>query len=148
MRLFVVVIHDDPPLRDLFAEMLAAWIEREVTVEKVGYAARLAGPMRRWIEAADLFVLGLERHYPQGRCAEGVDTAEKLFQVGKRALVVGSECKARRVDVPFYWDIGADRSFLDAVRRNLDSPLPSPQDRKKLWELFENRRRKPVGHGS
>lgn len=148
MRLLVVLIHDEPDLREFLGEVLSAWTRHNVTVEKVGYAARLPGPMKRWIDEADLFIVGLERYYTQGRCAEGVDTAEMLFKLGRKVLVVGSECNADRVGVPFYWDIGDHQAFLDAVRRVLDSPIPSHADRERFAGFFEGRRGKPVGHGA
>lgn len=148
MRLFTVLIHDEPDVRDLLEEMLASWTRHEVTVEKVGYSARLPGPMKQWMDDADLFILGLERHYSQGRCAEGADSAEMLWKLGKKVMVVGSECRAKEVDLPFYWDIESDVSFLDAVRCVLDAPVPSEGVRDRFAKFFESRRQKPVGHGA
>ncbi|MEI7909480.1 MAG: hypothetical protein WCK77_07570 [Verrucomicrobiota bacterium] len=148
MKLLAVLIHDEPDLRDLLAGMLEAWTRYEVTVERVGFGARLPGPMKRWIEEAGLFIVGLERYYAQGRCAEGVDTAEMLFKLGKKVLVVGSECKAKDVGVPFYWDIALEKSFLEAARDVLDAPIPGREEREKFAKFFEKRREKPVGHGA
>lgn len=146
--LLAVVIHDDPSLRDFFAEALTGWLRHDVHVETTSYAARLPGPMKRWMDEAELFVLGLERHYPEGRCAEGIDTALMLWKLGKRVLVVGSECCANQVDSPSYWDIESELSFLAAVKRVLEGPGPSLDDRERVASFFERRRQKPVGHGS
>ncbi len=118
-----------------------------ITVEKTGYAARLPGPMRRWIDEADLFILGLERQYDEGRCAEGVDVAESLFKQSRKVLVVGSECSAGIIGVPFYWDLGSEKTFLEAVSDILDLPRPSSTERARFMSSFETRRNKPVGHG-
>jgi hypothetical protein len=147
MTILAVVIHDEPLLRAFFVEALAAWVRHGVAVEQIGYAARLPGQMKRWMDDADLFVIGLERHYKEGHCAEGVDVAESLFNFGKRVLVVGSECSAKRVGVHFYWDVALDKSFLDAVGDVLANSIPSTADRKRFAEFFEQRRAKADGHG-
>lgn len=147
MKLLIVLIHDEPAIRELLAEMLKAWMRNVVSVEKVGYAARLPGPMKRWIDEADVFVLGLERHYKEGRCAEGVDVAESLFRLGRKVLIVASECNANRLGVPFYWDIASEKPYLETLKAVIDSPVPGLPERERVLSFFGKRRHKPVGHG-
>lgn len=146
--MLAVLIHDEPSLRALLAEMLRAWTRYKVTVEAVGYAARLPGPMKRWIEEADVFIVGLERFYDEGRCAEGADVAESLLKLGRKVLVVGSESCADRLNVDYYWDIGSEKTFLEAIAGVLKSPVPNSSERVRFMTFFENRRGKPVGHGA
>jgi hypothetical protein len=146
--MLAVLINDEPALGELLAEMLRAWTRHTVIVERIGYAARLPGVMKRWLDEGDVFVLGLERHYGEGRCAEGVDVAEYLLKLGRKVLVVGSECNASRVDVTFYWDLGSKESFLEAFGNVLTSPVPAPRERARFAQFFDKRRTKPVSHGA
>lgn len=146
MTAHAVLIHDQPSLRHLFASLLRGWSKRRVKVEEAGYDVRLPGVWQRWMDEADIFVLGLERRYDLGMRAEGVTVAENLIRSGKRALVVGSEANARHLMSPIYWDIGSEETFLEAVDRCLSNRQPNLDDVLPLTGFFEERLAIPTGH--
>ena len=146
MNFQAVVIHDEPGLRQLIAEFLEAWTRYSFKVETTSFSNRLSGPMRRWLVETDFFIIGLERHYREGRCAEGVDTGKMLLSLGKKVLIVGSECSSDQLNLPFYWDMADSRSLLEAVAEVIDSPLPGNESYRTLELHFMNRSAKPVGH--
>ena len=146
MIVHVVLIHDQPKLRHLLADLLRGWTKHRVEVEDAGYDVRLPGVWQRWMNEADLFVLGLERHYALGMRAEGVKVAENLIRSGKQVLVVGTEASARHLMSPIYWDIGSEETFLQAVNRVLSGRKPNPDDVLPLSAFFEKRLTIPTGH--
>jgi len=146
MTVHAVLIHDQPSLRHLLASLLRGWTKHGVEVEEAGYDVRLPGVWQRWIDEADIFVLGLERRYDLGMRAEGVTVAENLIRSGKRALVVGSEANARHLMSPIYWDIGSEETFLEAVDRCISNRQPNPEDVLPLTGFFEERLAIPTGH--
>lgn len=146
MTTHVVLIHDQPGLRQVLAELLRGWTKHHIDVEEAGYDVRLQGVWQRWMSEADIFVLGLERRYDLGIRAEGVTVAENLIRNGKRVLVVGSEASARHLMSPIYWDIGSEETFLQAVNRCLSARQTNPDDSPSLTAFFEDRLAIPTGH--
>lgn len=146
MTIRVVLIHDHPKLRQVLSELLGAWEGHHVEVEESGYEVRLPGVWKRWIQDADLFVLGLERSYASGTRAEGIKVAERLIHSGKRVLVVGSEASAQHLMSPIYWDIGSEQSFLQTVASCLSTQAPKLDDIPPLSAFFEHRLTVPTGH--
>lgn len=146
MTVQAVLIHDQPSLRKLLADLLRGWKKHRVEVEDAGYDVRLPGVWQRWMNEADIFVLGLERRYDLGIRAEGVTVADNLISAGKRVLVVGSEASARLLVSPIYWDIGSEETFLQAVDRCLSTRPASPDDLPALTAFFEDRLTIPTGH--
>jgi len=147
LKLLAIIIHDEPPLRNVIADTLEAWTRHEVRVERAGFETRLPGVWQRWLQEADLFVVGLERRYDKGTRAEGVPVAETFWNAGKKVLLVGSECRGDHIQAPFYWDIASGKSILQAVTAVLENPLPDPTDREKFRQHFQARLAAPTGHG-
>lgn len=146
MRLSVVVIHDEPSLRELLGEMLEAWTTHQVTVARSGFDIRLPSVWHQWLANCDLFVVGLERRYELGLRAEGVKVAETLFRAGKRVLVVGSEYSANQISLRYYWDMGSKRSFLETIAECLEAPPPTTDELAALVQYFKPRLAIPTGH--
>ena len=146
MTVHAVMIHDQPGLRKLLADLLRGWTKHRIEVEEAGYDVRLPGVWQRWINDADLFVLALERHYELGVRAEGIMVAGNLIRSGKRVLVIGSEASAQHLASPIYWDIGSEETFLQAVDRVLLGRKPNPNDLPPLTAFFEERLAIPTGH--
>lgn len=126
--------------------MLQAWTRNEVTIEQTGFDTRLSGVWQRWLQEADLFVVGLERRYEKGFRAEGVTVAENLWKAGRKVLVVGSECSADQLSSPFYWDIGSEQPLLNAISEVLKRSIPVPSERTHLQKHFENQLKISTGH--
>ena len=147
MRLSVVVIHDEAPLRELLGDILEAWKRHQVTAARSGFEIRLPSVWQYWLADCDLFVVGLERRYELGLRAEGVKVAETLFRNGKRVLVVGSECSASHVGLHFYWDFESKKDFLGTVAECLEAPPPSIDELAALVQYFKPRLAIPTGHG-
>jgi hypothetical protein len=146
VKLFCVLIHSDPNLRQLLGDMLEAWTAFEIRVDRSDFEGRLSGAWKSWLEQADIFVLGLDRRYDVGLRAEGVAVAESLFKMRKKALVVGSEANADKLKLGFYWDLASEQFFLETLREGLNKPIPSVEDRRKFIRFFEGRLVKPRGH--
>lgn len=146
MTIHAVLIHEQPNLRRLLADLLRGYTKHRVEVDEAGYDIRLPGVWQRWIDDADVFILGLERRYEGGIRAEGITVAEELARQGKRVLVVGSEANGALLPTALYWDIGSDCSFLEAVGRILENPVASVDDFLALREFFGERLEVPTGH--
>jgi response regulator of citrate/malate metabolism len=145
MRIKVAIIHDEPRIRELLADMLHAWQAYDLQVE-TAYGNRQAATMRRWIAETDLFILGLERHYKEGRCTEGVETGHSFLELGKKVLIVGAETHADTLNLPFYWDFMDPRSFLEAAKEVILKPVITQAEYQKLSDYFKERSARPVGH--
>src|SRR6266404_2658520 len=112
--------------------LLQGWTTHEVTLEQTGFDTRLSGVWQRWLQEVDLFVVGLERRYEKGFRAEGVTVAETLWKAGRKALIIGSQCIADQLALPFYWDIGSEQPLLNVVADVVERPLPRPSERARL----------------
>lgn len=146
MNVQIVLIHDQPVLRHLLADFLRGWIKHHVEVEEAGYDVRLAGVWQRWLEEADLFILGLERRYEHGLRAEGVTVAGQVARSGKRALIVGGECSGSDLAREVYWDMGSPSTFLQSVDSCLNCMPPSDRQIEQLHRYFGSRLEIPTGH--
>jgi hypothetical protein len=146
MSVHIVLIHEEPNLRYLLGNLLRGWTKERVEVEEAGYDVRLPSVWQRWMNEADLFILGLDRRYDAGTRAEGVKVAEHLARCGKRVLVVGSEAVGDMLPACVYWDIGSTSTFLEAVSGVLRSRISSPTDVERLVAYFGNRLEIPTGH--
>lgn len=141
----VVLIHDQVELRSLLSAQLCRWKKYQVKVEDGGYNIRIPSVWQRWIQDADLFVLGLDRSYDKGIRAEGVMVGLSLYQSGKKALVVGAECMTELSHSLCYWDICSPRTFLEAVDTCLQIK-PNISALNELKECFVDKLVIPTGH--
>jgi len=147
MDILAVVIDDDPVTREFVQGLLESWTCHSVRVETSGYRSRFSGVFSRWLEEADIFILGLERSYPEGSCAEGVDVATRLASSGKQVLIVGTGCEPGLEHLTCYWDYSSHRSFLEMFRLLVENKAPAAMDFDLLSRHFELQRIKPVrGH--
>lgn len=74
---------------------------------------------------ADLLIFGLFGRDDDGYRAEGLLTALKRAENGRRVLVVSGCAVAARLNCDWYWDLGAQEPLCERVTRLLTMP-PAP----------------------
>ena len=146
MILSALLINDDRRVNDILATVLKAWKLHRVEVQAVGFGFRGTGTMKESIDAADICIVGLERQYPWGRRAEGIEVAQSLWRMGKKALIISGEEHSAHLNVGFYWDFAAGHFITEAVTWCLEHPLPQPEDCVGLTTYFQHRMRMPSAH--
>jgi len=142
----VLLINDDRRVNDILAAVLKAWKKHRVQVQTTDFGFRGTGTMKEAIETADICLVGLERQYKWGRCAEGVSVALTLFRLGKKVLLLSGEDHSKQLNLWFYWDFAASYFITDAIVQCLSRPVPSSEDYAPLTTYFRPRLEMPASH--
>ncbi len=97
-------------------------------------------------KSTDLFVLGLMRGYSDGFRAEGIFTAEIIWQNHKKALIISGSAKAKAIANPTYWDLGSEAMLHEQIINVLNLEENYPSNFTSLKEEYRPYYRQPFQH--
>lgn len=122
MKWQLVSITDSEDLARLMDSYLRFFLGTSVDSIFMTYGrSLLSGTLIRQV---DLFILELLRGDDIGYRAEGIFTAEKWLEAGKRVLIVSGDVLSAEMESPSYWDLSATDPLADRVHRLLNTPVP------------------------
>lgn len=88
------------------------------------------------VKHTDFFILELLTQDDAGYRAEGIFTAEKWMNSGKRVLIVSGTGQSDAIDCPNYWDLAAPDPLSDRILTLLDTPPAASTDLTLLRQRF------------